>query len=256
VSPDGQSLAFYSAGRQEDLFVARNDGTNRRRLTNDPARDRGPSWAPGGRKIAFFSDRTGSYEIWTINSDGTGLTQVTNTPGANRSLPMWSPDGSRLLYIQRRGPTWDTYIVDYVFDPEKPPTQQALEELPAIGRSDEYFAPSSWSPDGRMIAGSRSFIDRFLPGGVFVYTIATRTFRMIADEGTGARWLNDSRRLIYSDPAARKVVLVDTRSGQEHDVLSVAPRDLGAVRLTADNNTLYVQVSTTESDIWQVNLEP
>lgn len=256
VSPDGQSLAFYSAGRQEDLFVTRNDGTNRRRLTNDPARDRGPSWAPGGRRIAFFSDRTGSYEIWTVNADGTGLTQVTNSPGANRSAPFWSPDGSRLLYIQRRASTWDAYIVDYIFDPEKPPTQQAIEELPAIGRSDEYFTPTSWSPDGKMIAGNRAYVDRFVPGGVFVYNIAARTFRMIVDDAAGARWLNDSRRLIFPDAAARKVVLVDTRTGREQEVLSVAPRDLGAVRLTGDNKTLYVQVSTTESDIWQVNLEP
>jgi len=256
VSPDGQSLVFYSAGKQEDLFVSRNDGTNRRRLTNDPARDRGPSWAPGGRRIAFFSDRTGSYEIWTINADGTGLTQVTNTPGANRSAPFWSPDGSRLLYIQRRASTWDAYIVDYIFDPEKPPAQEAIEELPAIGRSDEYFTPTSWSPDGKMIAGNRAFVDRFVPGGIFVYNIASRTFRMIVDDAAGARWLNDNRRLIFPDAAARKIVLVDTRSGQEQEVLSVAPRDLGAVRLTTDNKTLYFQVSTTESDIWQLNLTP
>jgi Tol biopolymer transport system component len=254
VSPDGQSLVFYSAGRQEDLFVSRNDGTNIRRLTNDPARDRGPSWFPGGRKIAFFSDRNGSYEIWTVNADGTGLTQVTNNPGANRSTPIWSPDGSRLLYIQRRGPTWDNYIVDYIFNPDKPPTQRAIEELPAIGRSDEYFAPTSWSRDGRMIVGNRAFIDRFAPGGIFVYTIATRTFRMIVDGAAGARWLNDNRRLLFPDAASRKVILVDTRSGQQQEVLSVDGRDLGAVRLTADNRTLYIHLSTTESDIWQTNL--
>ena len=242
VSPDGQSLAFYSAGRQEDLFVSRNDGTNRRRLTNDPARDRGPSWFPGGTKIAFFSDRNGSYEIWTVNSDGTGLTQVTNSPGANRSTPIWSPDGTRLLYIQRRGSTWDNYIVDYIFNPDKPPTQRAIEELPAIGRSDEYFSPTSWSPDGRMIAGNRAFIDRFTSGGIFVYTIATRTFRMIIDAAAGARWLNDNRRLIYPDAANRKIFLLDARTGQQQGVLSVDGRDIGAIRLTADNRTLYVHI--------------
>jgi Tol biopolymer transport system component len=253
VSPDGQSLVFYSAGKQEDLFVSRNDGTNRRRLTNDPARDRGPNWSPNGKKIAFFSDRNGSYEIWTINADGTALTQVTNTRGANRSTPLWSPDGTRLLYIQRRGSSWDNYIVDYIFDPDKPPAQQAIEELPVIGRSDEYFAPTSWSPDGQMIAGNRAFIDRFAPGGIFVYTIATRTFRMIIDGAAGGRWLNDNRRLIFPDPATGKVLLVDTKTGQQQGVLSV-DQELGPIRLTADNRTLYVQLATTESDIWQVSL--
>ena len=83
------------------------------------------------------------------------------------------------------------------------------------------------SQDGKMIAGNRSFIDRFVPGGIFVYTLATRTFRMILDGAAGARWLNDNRRLIYPDAAARKIFLVDTRSGQQQAVLSVDPQDLG-----------------------------
>ena len=254
VSPDGQSLLFYAAGRQEDLFVSKNDGTNRRRLTNDPARDRGPSWSPSGKKIAFFSDRSGSYEIWTINADGTGLTQITNNAGANRSTPIWSPDGTRLLYIQRRGNSWDSYIVDYILDPDKPPALQAIEELPAIGRSDEYFAPTSWSRDGQTIVGNRSYTDRFVPGGIFTYSLTTRMFKMIVEWGAGARWLNDSRRLIFPDAVNRKIFLVDTRSGQRQEVLSIASQDLGAIRLTADNKTLYFHVSTTESDVWQLNL--
>src|SRR5205823_4735017 len=110
VSPDGEALAFYSAVQQENLYFAKADGSNPRQLTNDRFRDRGPAWSPDGKKIAFYSDRSGNYEIWTINVDGKGLTQITNTPGANRSGPLWSPDGSRLAYVQRRGPTWHTYV--------------------------------------------------------------------------------------------------------------------------------------------------
>ena len=105
-----------------------------------------------------------------------------------------------------------------------------------------------------MIVGNRQFIDRFVPGGIFVYTIATRTFRLIVDGAAGARWLNDNRRLIFPDAAARKIFLIDTRSGMQQEVLSVGPRDLGTIRLTADNRTLYVQLSATESGIWQLDV--
>src|SRR5207244_5750674 len=51
VSPDGRSLAFYSALPQENLFVSLSDGTGVRQLTKDAARDRGPAWSPDGKKI-------------------------------------------------------------------------------------------------------------------------------------------------------------------------------------------------------------
>ena len=248
VSPDGQSLAFYSAGAQQDVYVSRADGSNQRRLTNDPARDRGPAWSPDGKRIAFFSDRSGSYEIWTINTDGTALTLLTNSPGANRSTPIWAPDGSRLLYIQRRGPSWDTYIID----PAKPSSRQVVEQLPAIGGSDEYFTPTSWSPDGQMLVGNRAFTDRTTPGGIFVYTLATKTFQMVLDRAAGARWLNDNRRVIYPDNAAKKILLLDTQSRETRELLAVPRRDIGAIRLSADNRTLYIHLSSTQSNILQL----
>jgi hypothetical protein len=105
-----------------------------------------------------------------------------------------------------------------------------------------------------MIVGNKSFTDRFVPGGIFVYTIATRSFRSIVDDAAGARWLNDNRRLVYPDSGTGKIFVVDTRSAQRHEILSVAPRELGAIRITADNATLYYHVATTESDIWRVGL--
>jgi tricorn protease len=257
VSPTGQSLVFYSVARPhaslgvwEDLYVTQADGGNRRQLTADSARDRGPAWSPDGRRIAFFSDRSGSYEIWTVNPDGTNLRQLTHG-SENRSGVIWSPDGARLHYVQRRGLTWDTYVID----PNKPPAAQVVEELPAIGSSNEYFTGTSWSPDGQKIAGTRAFVDRAVPGGIFVYTTASKTFRMIMDGVAGApRWLNDNRRLLYSDDTTNKIFLVDTETQRRQEVLSIAPQTLGTTRLTRDNKTLYFHAADIASDIWQLNM--
>src|SRR4029077_7987059 len=76
VSPDGQWIAFYTSFPQEDLFVVRADGSGQRQLTNDAAKDRIPLWFPDGSRILFYSNRSGSYGVWSIHADGSGLQAI------------------------------------------------------------------------------------------------------------------------------------------------------------------------------------
>lgn len=48
-----------------------------------------PSWSPDDRRIAFEGG-PGGFDVWIINADGTGLTNLTNAPSADLS-PSWSP---------------------------------------------------------------------------------------------------------------------------------------------------------------------
>ena len=95
VSPDNLSVAFVFLGAQEDIAVIRSDGTGLRKLTDDPYKDRKPSWSPNGKEITFHSDRSGKFEIWTIRPDGSDLRQITNL-GLSPTGGAWSPDSSRL----------------------------------------------------------------------------------------------------------------------------------------------------------------
>ena len=49
-----------------------------------------PTWSPDGMMIAFWSDRGGDHEIWAMLADGSGLVNVSNTPGADEN-PSWGP---------------------------------------------------------------------------------------------------------------------------------------------------------------------
>jgi Tol biopolymer transport system component len=52
-------IAFVSKpGGQADIFVTNADGTGRRRLTNNAAKDIGPTWSPDGTKIASTATAT------------------------------------------------------------------------------------------------------------------------------------------------------------------------------------------------------
>src|SRR5437870_7019296 len=87
-------------GPQEDIFIIKTDGTGLRQLTDDYERDRHPRWSPDGKQITFYSIRSGKYEVWTINRDGSGLRQRTFTTDkpAGALCCAWSPDGTRLSY--------------------------------------------------------------------------------------------------------------------------------------------------------------
>jgi hypothetical protein len=66
-------------------------------LTNGQGNSRYPSWSPDGSKIAFASDRSGSWQIYVMNVDGSGVVQLTS--GGNHIEPAWSPDGTKIAYV-------------------------------------------------------------------------------------------------------------------------------------------------------------
>ncbi|MBN1382122.1 MAG: PD40 domain-containing protein [Deltaproteobacteria bacterium] len=71
----------------------------RTRVTDSgEAGDGQPAWKPDGRKIAFTSNRSGNYDIWTVNPDGTGLIRLT-TSDMDEKYPSWSPDGTKIAYV-------------------------------------------------------------------------------------------------------------------------------------------------------------
>jgi dipeptidyl aminopeptidase/acylaminoacyl peptidase len=80
-SPDGKYIAVaYNTGGRYDIHRLDAGGANRVALTKPPlwlvAEDKkpwnnlAPAWSPDGSRIAFLTDRTGRWEIWVMNADG------------------------------------------------------------------------------------------------------------------------------------------------------------------------------------------
>jgi Tol biopolymer transport system component len=246
-SPDGQWLACQSMGNQRHIFIMRTDGTELRDLTNDANRYFWPRWSPDGKRIAFSSRQTGNYELWTTNSDGSGLQQITHSSGGHYSP--WSPDGQRIAYSIHT-PRNDCVI----FDPGKAWTEQKFEYLAPLSDSSLSFEGWSFSPDGRKLAGIRH-LPNGVHSGIGTYDFDSRKYDWFTDFGDWPLWLNDNRHLLFVSQG--KILLLDTSTRKYQQVLSVTDEDvdIGSPGLSRDNRAIYFTYVAAEADVWLITLE-
>ena len=86
-STGGGSISFINA-----------DGSGLRTLTSQGT-NKLPKWSPDGRSILFISDRDGNDDVWVMNPDGVGATNLTNS-AIDEQRAVWSPDGSRVAFVR------------------------------------------------------------------------------------------------------------------------------------------------------------
>jgi Tol biopolymer transport system component len=80
-------------------------------IASSSFRDVFPQYSPDGRRIAFYSNRTGLNQIWTCNSDGTQPVQLTLMTGTTTGTPRWSPDGKWISFDSNSRGNWQIYVV-------------------------------------------------------------------------------------------------------------------------------------------------
>jgi Tol biopolymer transport system component len=101
-SPDGKQIIYRVWGDGDyGLRVLNLEGGSTRTLTTEL--DNFPAYSPSGDLITFTrrSGKTLDYDIFTMRPDGTGIKQLTTTPG-NDSHSSWSPDGKYILWSSGR----------------------------------------------------------------------------------------------------------------------------------------------------------
>ncbi len=88
-SPRGDLIAYVSrtSGGINQIYVTDITGQSRMQLTNLRNNEE-PSWSPDGLHLTFSSNRSGTYELYTMHWNGTGQKRITNTSGA--FSPTWS----------------------------------------------------------------------------------------------------------------------------------------------------------------------
>ncbi|MHB1156600.1 MAG: TolB family protein [Phycisphaerales bacterium] len=151
VSPDGQTLFFASTQHRPtaDIYTKSVTGNTVTQLTSDPANDTMPAISPDGKRLAFCSDRAGSWDIFVLDlatSGGGGggqPVQLTSSP-TQELHPSWSPDGRQIVFcsLGEQSGQWEIAAIDV--------------DNPAQRRFLGYGLFPSFSPDGGKIAFQRA----------------------------------------------------------------------------------------------------
>ncbi len=103
-------------------------------------------------RIAFVSERDGNAEIYTINPDGSDLTNITNNEAVDKS-PVWSSDGMKIAFVSDRDDTTNP-VEDRTTDIFAMNSDgSGLQKITSAAESE--YAPS-WSPDGLKVLFTRS----------------------------------------------------------------------------------------------------
>jgi len=147
VSPTGRRAAFEARGDIVTLPAERGAFINVTRTSG--VADRYPQWSPDGQTIAYWSDRSGEYELTLRSAEGSGTERKVTTLGPGfRYAPQWSPDSKKLAFIDH---AMRIRIYDdgngKVTDVDKSPDwldHGALESF-----------RFKWSPDSRWLAYAR-----------------------------------------------------------------------------------------------------
>lgn len=147
-----------------DIFSAKPDGRDLRRLTSYGVYTAEAVVSPDGKRVVFTSLKDGDLEIYTMNVDGSDVRRLTTTPGYDGG-PWWSPDGTKIIY--RAWHPVDSALAGYrdlLARRLVRPNRMELWVMNADGSGQRQitqlgganFGPS-WTTDGRRIIFSSNF---------------------------------------------------------------------------------------------------
>jgi serine/threonine protein kinase len=236
ASPNGKWIAYDTSAPQEDIFVIQPDRTGWRQLTNDGFKNRLPRWSPDGSLIAFYSDRGGTFQCWTIRPDGSDLKLISTS--SRLYNPVWSPDGKTLACSA--GPHYDLSLIDL----RRPLSERRPAPLPY---REKPLYPFSWSPDGTRLVGVS---DVTTEPGLFVYSFLKRSYeRITSDAAEYPIWLHDNRRALYIVDG--KILIADAETHASRQVLAPPANSVFVAASTSpDDRILYTLRSIVEGDVW------
>lgn len=199
-SPSGTKKIAFTSNRvtranpdgDYEIYVmkAKPEGTKNhpRQLTNNVGiTDEEPSFSPDGTKIVFTSDRDGDDNIYMMNVDGTGFTQLTADPNGDGG-PSFSPDGTKIVFSSRRNGNPKIYVMDAKDEEDNVthdsgPDGEGDNMIPITNDPNAFDGFAAFSPEQDKIVFSR-FLDEY----------GEREILVIAANGSGdpARLTNNT----------------------------------------------------------------
>ena len=231
------------------------------RLTFDDGLQTDPSIAPDGQTVAYASDRSGNFDIWTQRIAGGNPVQVTSDPEQDWQ-PDFSPDGNRLVFRSERG-GGGLFVV---------PITGGVEQ-----RITEFGYRPLWSPDGKRVLFTRSIVSGLALGlhvtdleGRRPHPLQSVPDRWI-DNFAAFGWHADSKRVAVlnaTEPFGPRLstVDIDTGTAVSWQVVTPVQRNFKALPLTVASGTAlgwkddaailyFVGISRGARGVWSLDVD-
>jgi Tol biopolymer transport system component len=221
------------------LYEASFDGSRR-----DPAAH---GWASltvlGAGMIVFDSNRTGNYEIFTIDPDGSHVVQLTFN-SADDYAPAWSADAKKITFGSNRSGNYDVWVMNA--DGSHPVD---------LTNNSSFDGSSQWSPDGSKIAFES---DR--AGNPDIWTMnadGSNLKQITKDTHADAlpSWSPDGSKLVFdSNRAGNYDIYSINADGTGLVQLTKNPANDGAPTWSPDGSTIaFTSDRSGNADIWTMN---
>lgn len=164
LSPSGNRIAVEARG--EAFSVPARNGETRSIGGDSSSNEKNVAWSPDGKTIAFMSDKSGDFRIYTMPQMGGAWTELATPTGSIIESFEWSPDGEKVSF-------WSGDRL-FVFNLKSGQTDEVFVE-PYTGAA----VPYDWSPDGKWIAYCKSGANLFT--AIYLYNLEKKTSTKVTE---------------------------------------------------------------------------